>query len=89
MRRGEVDLPARSQGLGRDRRPVGTRRAPLGDQTTKSLDVVGSRRDDCVDVAGRSHDSVSDQRYPPDQDISDARAIQIFEDAAEAGHSRD
>ncbi len=49
---------------------------------------VGSRRDDGVDVAGRSYDSVPDQRYPPDQDIADAHTIQIFENAAEAGHSR-
>jgi hypothetical protein len=89
VRRGEMDLPAGSQALNRHRRAVGTRSPPLGDQTAKSLDVVGSRRDDGVDVAGCSYDSVPDQRDPPDQHVSDAHAVQVFEDAAEAGHSRD
>lgn len=88
MRRGEMNLPAGSKRLGGHRRPVGTRGSPLGDQATKSLDAVGSRRDDGIHVAGRSYDSVPDQSYPADQDIADARTIQVFEDAAEAGHPR-
>lgn len=58
-----------------DRRAIGSSGAPLIDQSANSVDVVRVGIEHGIDVPRRSHDSMANQRYSPNQHIADPCAV--------------
>ena len=69
MRRGKANIAIPGDGPLRERRAIRAGRAPLGNHTTKSFDVLQIGIEDGVRLAGRAHDSVANESNAADQHI--------------------
>jgi len=86
MRRRKVDRPISGNAALRDRRAVGTSRAPAIDQSADALDVAGIGIEDGIDIACGPYDPMANQCDPANQHIADAGAIEVVQNSAEARH---
>ena len=68
------------------RAPVRTGRIPAVHQPYQCSRSVVVRGHHHVDISGRAHNAVTNHGNPADDDVSDARLIQIRQDLTEIGH---
>lgn len=84
--RSKVDRAVTDDAAIGDRRAVRTSRPPALDQSANALHVGGVRIEDSVDIPGRPHYPMADQRNAANQDIADTGVVQVFQDSTETGH---
>src|SRR3954452_4367378 len=64
---------------------IRSRGTPFRHQRPNTIHILGIWIEDRVDFTRRAHDAMPDQRNPTDQHVADFRAVEVFEDAGEAG----